>query len=79
MEPDSILMKAFSMKYGYFEFFVLLFRLTNVSPVFVNLINKVFATELDKFVHFYLDNFLIYNRSFEEHLQHIETVLKKLL
>lgn len=42
------------------------------------LMHKVFAATLDKFDIFYLEYIFIYIKTVEEHLQHIEIVLKKL-
>lgn len=44
----------------------------------MDLIAKVFSKELDKFVSDYLDNILVYSTMYEEHLLHLEMVLKKL-
>jgi hypothetical protein len=44
----------------------------------VNLMNKVFMEELDKFVIFFIDDILIYSRSAEEHGQHLRVILEKL-
>ena len=44
----------------------------------MNLMNKVFMEELDKFVVVFIDNILIYSRSAEEHEQHLRVILNKL-
>jgi hypothetical protein len=54
------------------------FRLTNAPPYFMNLMNKVFMEELDKFVVVFIDDILVYSRSAEEHGQHLRIVLGKL-
>jgi hypothetical protein len=46
------------------------FRVTNAPIYFMNLMNKVFMEELDKFVVVFIDDILIYSRSTEEHGQH---------
>jgi hypothetical protein len=45
---------------------------------FMNLMNRVFMEELDKFVVVFIDNILIYSKSAEEHGQHLRVVLKRL-
>jgi hypothetical protein len=40
----------FMTRYGQYEFTVMLFGLTNAPSYFMNLMNKVFMEELDKFV-----------------------------
>ena len=47
----------------------------------MNMINKVFMEELDKFVVVFIDDILIYSETAEEHAEHAEhlqIVLEKL-
>jgi hypothetical protein len=69
---------AFMTHYGQHEFTMMSFGLTNVPAYFMNLMNKVFMEELDKFVVVFIDDILIYSRSAEEHGQHLRIVLGKL-
>ena len=69
---------AFVTRYGQYEFTVMPFGLTNVPAYFMNLMNKVFMEELDKFVVVFIDNILIYSRSAKEHEQHLRVILNKL-
>ena len=64
--------------YGQYEFTVMPFGLTNAVAYFMNMMNKVFMEELDKFVVVFIDNILIYSRSAEEHEQHLRVILNKL-
>lgn len=41
-------------------------------------INNVFSNDLETFVSTYLDEFLLYKKSFEEHLQHLDMEVKKI-
>ena len=52
--------------------------MTNVSAYFMNMMNKVFMEELDKFVVVFIDNILIYLEIAEEHEGHLRVVLEKL-
>ena len=44
----------------------------------MNMMNKVFMDELDKFVVVFIDDILVYSASIEEHEQHLRVVLEKL-
>jgi hypothetical protein len=54
------------------------FRLTNAPSTFQALLNDVFRDYVDKFMLVYLDDVLIFDRSAEEHKEHVELVLKRL-
>jgi hypothetical protein len=69
---------AFVTRYGQREFTVMPFGLTNALAYFMNLMNKVFMEELDKFVIIFINDILVYSRSAEEHGQHLKIVLGKL-
>ena len=69
---------AFVTRYGQFEFTVMSFGLTNAHAYFMNLMNKMFMDELDKFVVVFIDDILIYSKSIQEHEQHLKVVLEKL-
>jgi hypothetical protein len=69
---------AFVTRYGQYEFTVMLFGLTNTPAFFMNLMNKVFMEELDKFIVVFIDDILIYSKNREDHKRHLRTVLGKL-
>jgi hypothetical protein len=69
---------AFTTRYGLYEFVVVSFRLTNAPAYFMNLMNKVFMEELDKFVVVFIDDILIYSETSEEHEGHMRIVLERL-
>ena len=54
---------TFHTRYGYFEYFVMPFRLTNAPTIFQHMMNDIFREYLDHFVIIYLDNILIYSKN----------------
>ncbi|CAO2034186.1 unnamed protein product [Urochloa humidicola] len=69
---------AFTTRYGLYEYTVVSFGLTNALAYFMNMMNKVFMEELDKFVVVFINDILIYSETVEEHEEHIRIVLEKL-
>lgn len=52
--------------------------LINAPATFQELMNSIFAEEMEVFVVVYLDDILIYSRTVEEHEAHVEHVLERL-
>jgi hypothetical protein len=69
---------TFVTRYGQYEFTVMPFGLTNAPAFFMNLMNKVFMEELDKFVVVFIDDNLIYSKSRKDHEHHLWIVLGRL-
>ncbi len=55
------------------------FGLTNAPAVFQALINDVLLDMLNRYVFVYLDDILIFSRSKEQHIHHVQSVLRRLL
>jgi len=78
IKPEDVLKTAFRTRYGHYEFLVLPFGLTNAPAYFMDLMNRVFRTFLDKFVVVFINDILVYSKSKEDHREHLCIVLKTL-
>jgi hypothetical protein len=54
------------------------FGLTNAPATFQAYINNVLRKYLDVFVVVYLDDILVYSKTYEEHVQHMRLILTAL-
>ncbi|MPV02328.1 hypothetical protein FVA96_24335, partial [Escherichia coli] len=71
--------RAFNTPTGHYEYLVMPFGLTNAPAVFQSMVNDVLRDMLDKFVFVYLDDILVFSRSMEDHIHHVQAVLQRLL
>ena len=54
------------------------FSVSNAPRVFMEYMNHIFHTYLDRFVVVFIDDILIYSKSEEEHVKHLRVVLQVL-
>ena len=54
------------------------FGLSNAPNTFMRLMNEVLKEFIAKFVIVYLDDILVFSQTREEHLRHLQYVMKKL-
>jgi len=59
---------AFRTRYGYYEYLVMLFGLTNALATCQVLVNNVVRAYLDRTAIAYLDDILIYSETKEAHI-----------
>ena len=52
--------------------------LTNAPSTFQRLVTEAMGSYINKFVQVYLDDIMIYSKTWTEHLEHIQKVLNKL-
>lgn len=69
---------ALRTRYEHFEFLVIPFGLTNASAAFMDLMNWVFQPYLDQFVIVFIDDILVYSKTWEDHERHLRIVLHTL-
>ena len=69
---------SFRMRYGHYEFLVMLCGLTNEPATFMDLMNRVFRPFFDLFVMVFIDDILVYSKYQEDHDMHLWVVLETL-
>ena len=78
VEDQDIPKTAINTPFGHFEFTVMGFGLTNAPATFMALMNDVLRPFLRKFLVVFLDDILVFSRSWTEHLTYLDAVLAAL-
>jgi hypothetical protein len=75
MRDEDFSKIAIRCHYGHYEFLVMPFGLTNAPATFQSCMNHVFNKQLRKHLLVFFDDLLIYNKTWEEHLRHVDQIL----
>jgi hypothetical protein len=75
MREEDISKIAFRCHYSHYKFLVIPFGLKNAPTTFQSCMNHVFNKQLRKHLLAFFDDFLIYSKTWEEHLRHVDQIL----
>ena len=78
LNQDDIPKTAFTTPQGLYEYMVLPFGLSNAPSTFQAVINSILGPELRHCCLVYLDDIVVFSKTPEEHLHHLQMVLAKL-
>lgn len=78
IQPDCRHLTAFITPWGLFEWNRIPFGLTNAPAGFQRHMEDIVRDLRDEFVIPYLDDIIIFSKTFEEHIVHVQTVLRRL-
>jgi hypothetical protein len=78
IREEHIEKTTFSTRYGYYEYVVMSFGLTNTPAAFMEAMNGMLHEYMDDFIVVFLDGILIYSKTKEEHERHLGFVLYSL-
>jgi len=78
IKEQDILKIAFKTRYKHYQFLMMPFGLANAPTMFMDFINQLFQSYLDKFIVVFIDDILIYSSLYLEHEEQLRWVLQTL-
>lgn len=79
MQEKDVEKTTFRTHHGHFKFLLMPFGLTNAPSTFQSLMNEIFREVMSKFVLVFIDDMLIYSKSWAEHSGHLSIAFDILL
>jgi hypothetical protein len=79
MNPNDAHKTSFRTHLGHYEFLVMPFGLCNAPSTFQNTMNALFQEHLRRFVIVFFDDILVYSKTLEDHITHLEVIFNCLL
>lgn len=74
MKEEDCEKTAFVSKYGLYEYTVMPFGLKNAPATFQRMMDQVLQEVNEKFAVVYMDDILVFSRTFKDHLEHLQKV-----
>lgn len=78
MDLESSRKAAFITHRGQYAPQAMPFGLKNAAPAFQRAMNEILKDHIGKICYVYIDDILIFSKSFDEHLSHVQTILETL-
>jgi len=78
MKEVDIPKTTFQIHEGHYEFLVMPFGLCNAPSTFQSLMTHLLRPYLRKFIMVFFDDIIIYNITWDKHLQHVDQILQLL-
>uniref|UniRef100_A0A224Z7U7 RNA-directed DNA polymerase n=1 Tax=Rhipicephalus zambeziensis TaxID=60191 RepID=A0A224Z7U7_9ACAR len=78
VHPDDVAKTAFTCHRGLFEFVRMPFGLSNSPSSYQRMMDMVLGDAKFNYALWYLDDVTVFSRTFEEHLEHLHTVLQRM-